>query len=108
MRPLTRRDEGEYRQYATEEPRCQAGCSRLPNAAGLSPRHSERVAQPAEGVEQGVRPSFQSRSAKVERECPAMMATYCVPATSYDIGPLTIWPPRLAFQSSSPVRASNA
>ena len=49
-----------------------------------------------------------ARSAKVDSAWPEMIATYCLPSTSYVIGPLTIWPPRFAFHSSSPVPACSA
>lgn len=49
-----------------------------------------------------------SRSPNVTSELPEMTATYCLPSTAYVIGPITICPPRLAFQSGAPVRASSA
>ena len=55
-----------------------------------------------------VRGFLHSRSAKTHSERPEMAVTYCLPSTSYVIGPLTICAPRLAFHKSDPVRASSA
>ena len=55
-----------------------------------------------------VRRFLHSRSAKTHSERPEMAVTYCLPSTSYVIGPLTICAPRLAFHKSDPVRASSA
>src|SRR5207249_10272359 len=51
---------------------------------------------------------IESRKPNTHSESPEMVATYCLPSTSYVIGPLTICDPRLAFHSRSPVRASSA
>jgi hypothetical protein len=51
---------------------------------------------------------IQSRSPNVTNEFPEMIDTYCLPSMAYVIGPLAIWPPRLARQSCAPVRASSA
>ena len=50
----------------------------------------------------------QLRSANANSELPEITATCCAPPTANEIGPLTIWPPRLTFHSSAPVRASSA
>ena len=48
------------------------------------------------------------RSANVNRQLPALTATYCLPPTEYVIGPEMIAAPREAFHSSAPLRASRA
>src|SRR5262249_17663945 len=50
----------------------------------------------------------QSRRPKAARIWPEIAVTYCLPSTAYVIGPEDIWPPRFAFHSSLPVRASSA
>src|SRR6267378_1980945 len=48
------------------------------------------------------------RSANVNRQFPALTATYCLPPTEYVIGPEMIAAPRDVFHSSAPLRASRA
>src|SRR5258708_23606963 len=49
-----------------------------------------------------------SRSANVNKQFPALTATYCLPPTEYVIGPEMTAAPRDVFRSSAPVRASKA
>ncbi len=48
------------------------------------------------------------RSANVNRQLPALTATYCLPPTEYVIGLEMTAAPRDVFHSSAPVRASKA
>ena len=49
-----------------------------------------------------------SRSANVNKQFPALTATYCLPPTEYVIGPEMTAAPRDVFHSSAPLRASKA
>ena len=50
----------------------------------------------------------QSRSAERHQRMAGDHRDVLLAVDLYVIGAMTIWPPRLAFQSSSPVRASSA
>src|SRR5262245_11178140 len=52
--------------------------------------------------------SHYSRRPNTHSDSPEIAVTYCLPSTSYEIGPLTICAPRLAFHRSVPLRASIA
>src|SRR5262249_15382669 len=52
--------------------------------------------------------SCYSRRPNTHSDRPEMAVTYCLPSTSYVIGPLTICAPRLAFHNRVPFRASSA
>src|SRR5204862_6316011 len=49
-----------------------------------------------------------SRNANVNKQFPALTATYCLPPTEYVIGPDMTAAPRDVFHSSAPLRASRA
>lgn len=51
---------------------------------------------------------FYCRNAKLNSAFPAATATYCLPPARYVMGPEATAPPRFAFHSTAPVRASSA
>ena len=99
--------------FAPASPRRRPGAELPPalpapiNGAADEQRH-HRQRKNVPPISHTILPRRHCRNAYTNSVLPAAIATYCLPATEYDIGPAETWPPTLPFHSSAPVRASSA